>query len=185
MSIRSVSTLAMTRRAPRAGGAAAAAPAPDPKALGALESAIPAEVITLYTAIIAGCQAVVTQTQTNTYLPFRLTVYLVGVVTTAFTTGRAVRSQTAGASEAVRSAELFAALVAFIAWGAVLPGSFLYAWLTGSRLSLTVVTVTAGATFILAVLAAPKLRQPVAVKPRQAATPTASVLPPTRTTPPS
>jgi hypothetical protein len=158
MSIRSLGTLARRRRGEPTAPEAAAGPGDG--ALTALESAIPTEVITLYTAIIAACESVLAEDASDTYTLFRVAVYLMGLACTAYAAVRVVRNNTADSiGKALRSAEAQTAIVAFAAWGLVLPGSFLYVWLSPSLLSLTVATTTATATFLLAVVFAPRLRR--------------------------
>jgi hypothetical protein len=162
MSIRSLGELARRRRGPAApGGAAASAPAePAAGGLSALEAAIPADVIALYTAIIAGCEGVLAENGDNTYLAFRVGVYLVGFMCTAYAASRTVRPAVGPRwATLLRSPEVQTAILAFAAWGLVLPGSFLYVWLSPSLLSITLVTVTATSTFLLAVVYAPRLRR--------------------------
>jgi hypothetical protein len=128
--------------------------------LTALESAIPAEVIALYTAIIAGCESVLAEDANDTYTPFRVALYLLGLACTAYAAARACRDNARMSRvEALRSPETLTAMLAFAAWGLVLPGSFLYVWLSPSLLSLTVATTTATATFLLAAVFAPRLRR--------------------------
>jgi hypothetical protein len=161
VSIRSLGELARRRREPAPGGAAAAAPAePAASGLSALEAAIPADVIALYTAIIAGCEGVLAEDPEDTYLAFRLVVYLLGFVCTGYAASRTVRPAVgSGWVTRLKSPEVQTAILAFAAWGLVLPGSFLYVWLSPSLLSITLVTITATSTFLLAVVYTPRLRQ--------------------------
>jgi hypothetical protein len=162
MSIRSLGELALRRRVPAAAaGAAASAPAePAASGLSALEAALPADVIALYTAIIAGCEGVLADDPEDTYLAFRVVVYLIGFVCTAYAASRIVKpAMGSGWIAALRSPEVQTAVLAFAAWGLVLPGSFLYVWLSSSLLSITLVTITATSTFLLAVVYTPQLRQ--------------------------
>lgn len=120
MGVRSVGALAAKRRGAGPGGAAAAA-AGETAGGSALEAAVPTEVITLYTAIIATATAA---ERSGSYLPFRVGVYALGLAATAWTTLRAVsaRIEASGRAggkphaNAVRSAELWTAMVAFAVW---------------------------------------------------------------------
>ena len=156
MSLRSVGVLARQRRAaPQVPGSAASGAG---GRVGSLEEAIPIEVITLYTAIIAACESVLSQDPHNTFFAFRLLVYLVALACTVCVAIRTVTPATNSVRTAASSPEVLAATLAFGAWGLALPGSFLYVWLDHAVLSITVVTVTAAATFLLAVFFAPRLR---------------------------
>jgi hypothetical protein len=143
----------------------------------AIESAIPTEVIALYTAIIVACEGVLAENAVDTYGPFRLWVYVLGLVCTVVAAVRQVKPTTGKVWATLRSPEVQAAVLAFAAWGIVLPGSFIYVWLSSSLLSLTVATTTAIAAFLLAVIFAPLLRRP--------ATPAPPVLPRLSPTPPA
>jgi hypothetical protein len=157
-----------------------AAPGTAPGSLAGLEAAVPSEVIALYTAIIAGCEAVLAEDAAGGYLPFRVVVYAIGLAGTALAAALQLPPSTSAAPSATTSGSRWiagtihrlrrqrilgspswlAAVLAFASWGLVLPGSFLYVWLSASLLSLTVVTVTALATFVLAVVLAPRIGRP-------------------------
>jgi hypothetical protein len=186
MSLRTIGTLAQQRRAPPAAqGAAAAALTPEAAAAASgsfvksLEAAIPTEVVALYTAIIAGCQSVLNQDSHSGYLAFRLIVYLVALACTVSIAFSAVRAAAGGTRQAVLSTELVTATLAFAAWGLLLPGSFLYVWLSSPLLSVVVITITAVTAFLLATVFAPKLRskEPSAAGPASAGPPMTQIPP--------
>ncbi len=157
MTIRRTSALAAERRtAPHATGAAAAESRRAASG-GELEATVPGEVITLYSAMIAGCESAVGST--TSYGVFRVVVYVVGVLATIITSGRAVHSVVGSVRRSLTSAEVQSAVLAFGAWGLVLPGSFLYAYLHKPALSLAIVSVTAIVTFLLGVFYAPQLKR--------------------------
>jgi len=91
MSIRSLGALARERRnviqpaaAPAAAAAAAAAPgAGADGGLGALEQAVPTEIIAFYTTVIAACVTVNQSDRLATFTTFRVSVYVVALVATA------------------------------------------------------------------------------------------------------
>jgi hypothetical protein len=170
MSLRSVGVLARQRRGVTVGPEAAptlseaagapleaATPSGD-RSVSSLEAAIPTEVIALYSAIIAGCQAVLGENPKDTFLTFRVVIYAVALVCTVFVALRNVTPATDGWTKAARSPEVLTATMAFAAWGLIFPGSFLFVWISGPVLSIIVITVTAAATFLLAVVFAPRLR---------------------------
>jgi hypothetical protein len=187
MSIRSLGAVAHREQRVATGtggtrGSAVPTSSADPaasRALSGLEAAIPSEVIALYTAIIAGCEAVLAEDPAGDYLPFRVVVYALGLACTGLAAALQVpRSPTLpvpGSRGWQRAAWPLAwlrrhrilgspswltAVLAFGAWGLVLPGSFVYVWLSSALLSLTVVTVTAVSTFLLAVVLAPRVGRP-------------------------
>ena len=130
-------------------------------ALTALEAAIPTEVVALYTAIIAACESVRIENSGDTYPQFRLAVWLLGLLGTAVASTQVVARWTRKDSTSeprLWSVEAFTAVFAFAIWGLVLPGSFIYIVLPSSVLSLTVATVAALGTFVLAVVLGPILR---------------------------
>lgn len=160
MSIRSLGVLARQRRGLNSSGGAAAAGEAEPESgLSALESAVPAEIIAFYTAVIAACQTVVARDENATYVGFRVTVFAVGLVATAYAAGRAVREVVAKAGDVLKTPEWWTAFLSYAAWGLVLPGSFLYVWLDANTLTITVATVTAVAALVIAVGLTPRLGQ--------------------------
>jgi hypothetical protein len=158
MSLRSIGTLARQRRgtAPGTGAAAAATGG----SITSLEAAVPTEIVALYTAIIAGCQSVLHNYPHATFFAFRLIIYLVALAATIYVAIRNVTPAVGGRAQAAWSPEVVTATLAFASWGLVLPGSFLYVWLSGPVLPVVVITITAAASFLLAVVFAPRLRSP-------------------------
>ncbi len=155
MSLRTIGTLAHQRRNPSPGGSAASG---DDSRTASLEAAVPLEVVALYTAIIAGCEAVLRDDPARTYLEFRVVVYALALACTILVALRQLAPETGGQVRAVRSPEFGTAVLSYAAWGLVLPGSFLYVWLDPEPLSVTVVTITALAAFIVTAVLAPRLR---------------------------
>jgi hypothetical protein len=162
MSLRSIGTLARQRRTTAGAQGAAAAATGD--SVTSLEAAVPTEIVALYTAIIAGCQSVLHDYPHSTFFAFRLIIYLIALACTIFLAIRnvtpAIADRAQGRSPAVqaaRSPEVLTAILAFASWGLVLPGSFLYVWLSAPVLPITVITITAAASFLLAVVFAPRL----------------------------
>jgi hypothetical protein len=124
-----------------------------------LEEAIPTEVIALYSAIIAGCQAVLGENPNDAFLTFRVIVYAVALACTALVAIRDVAPATGGWAKAARSPEILTTTLAFASWGLIFPGSFLFVLLTGPVLSIFVITTAAATAFLLAVVSAPRLRE--------------------------
>jgi hypothetical protein len=166
MSVRSLAQLARQRRQVGLQSAPGAlSPGPDladPAGPGALERAVPSEIIVFYTAVIAACQAALSH-DAATFTPFRVTIYLIALLLTGYAAARAVLTAVAGWVAAVRTAEWWTAVLSFAAWGLALPGSFLYVWLKPDALIITLATITAGATLVITVVLAPRLKQPASV----------------------
>jgi hypothetical protein len=143
------------------GAAAALAPGSsgdDPGSLNSLEQAVPTEVITFYTALIAACETVLARSPTDTFLPFRLSVYVIGLVATLIAAGVAVRPAVRRWTDVLGTPEWWTAVLSFAAWGLVLPGSFLYEWLRPDPLTLTVAAITAVAALVIGIGLTPRLR---------------------------
>lgn len=175
MTIRRTAALAAQRRSGTARGAAASGPERSSTGSG-LEATVPGEVIALYSAVIAGCESAA---GASSYFAFRVGVYIVGVLATAITAGRAVQLVVGNLRHTLGSAEVQTAVLSFAAWGLVLPGSFLYVCLHKPALSLVVVTVTATAAFVLGVFYGPQLKQ------HAGTSPSAPTGPPLTRTPPA
>ena len=154
-----------------------AASAPGGQAM-SLEAAVPTEVIALYTAIIAACESVLSDDPHNTFFTFRLLVYLVTLAATVYVAIHNAKPAMNNVWAAARSPEVLTATLAFAAWGLVIPGSLLYVWLGAAELTVTVVTITATATFLLAVFFAPRLRTTEKPKTRQTANSPWTLTPP-------
>jgi hypothetical protein len=139
---------------------------------GALERAVPTEIITFYTAIIAACQTVLAHDDTATFPWFRLAVFVVGLIATAYAAGRAVQAAVPGWTATMKSPEWWTATLSFAAWGLALPGSILYVWLDANALTITVATITAAAGLVIAVVLTPRLakREPPTAAPGPALT---------------
>ena len=73
--------------------------------------------ITLYTAIIAACESVLSQDPHNTFFAFRLLVYLVALACTVCVAIRTVTPATNSVRTAASSPEVLAATLAFGASG--------------------------------------------------------------------
>ena len=163
MSVRSVGALAVRRRTVAGqptGAAAALAPSPtaDTGALSSLEQAVPTEVITFYTAVIAACETVLARSPADTFLPFRVAVYAIGLVATLVAAGVSVRAAVRRWTDVLGTPEWWTAVLSFAAWGLVLPGSFLYEWLRPNPLTLAVAAITATAALVIGVGLTPRLR---------------------------
>ncbi len=126
---------------------------------GALERAVPSEIIVFYTAVVAACQAALSH-DSATFTPFRVAIYVIALLLTMYAAGRAAMTAVRGWAAAVRTAEWWTAVLSFAAWGLAVPGSFLYVWLNPDVLVIAVATITAGATLVIAVVLAPRLKQP-------------------------
>lgn len=115
---------------------------------------------------VGSCQSVLHDNPHATFFIFRLVIYLVALVCTVFVAIRNVAPAVGGWGKATLSPEVLTATLAFASWGLVLPGSFLYVWLNAPVLSIVVITITAVASFLLAVVFAPRLRSMVQVAAR-------------------
>jgi hypothetical protein len=165
VSVRSLGALAVRRRTVAgqpAGAAAALAPGQQPTdatdGLGVLEQAVPTEVIAFYTAVIAACETVLSRSPQDTYRPFRLILYVIGLVATAIAAWVSTRPAVARWTDVLGTPEWWTAILSFAAWGLAVPGSFLYVWLGPSTLTLTVASITALAALVIGVVLTPRLR---------------------------
>jgi len=165
MSVRSLGALAVRRRTVTGApvGAAAALPAGlagggDQDGLSSLEQAVPTEVIAFYTAVIAACETVLSRGPQDTYLAFRLIVYLIALLATMVAAGVSVRPVVPHPAGVLRTPEWWTAVLSFAAWGVAVPGSVLYVWLRPNPLTLTVASITAGAALVIGVGLTPRLR---------------------------
>src|SRR5215475_11105160 len=103
MSIRSLGALARERRnviqPPAAPATAAAAAAPGGDADGgitALELAVPTEIIAFYTTVIAACVTVNLSDPQARFTTFRVAVYVVALIATAWAAGRSTKTAVTG-----------------------------------------------------------------------------------------
>jgi hypothetical protein len=161
MSLGSLGTLAEQRRGGARPTRAAAAGAPGAiEGPNALEQAVPTEVVVFYTTIVAACEAVLHDNADTEFLTFRVVLYLSTLAVTAVVAGGIVRPKVSGRAAVLTSAEWWTAIVAFAAWGLVLPGSFLYVWLDHDVLVVTVAVITATAGLVLGAALGPRLRRP-------------------------
>jgi len=162
MSLRSLGALARERRnvtQPPAATAAAAAPGGEADGgITALERAVPTEIIAFYTTVIAACVTVNESDSSATFTTFRVAVYVVALIATAWAGGRSARTAVTGWKAVLRTPEWWTAVLSFAGWGAAVPGSFLYVWLDPEVLIVTVATIIASAGLVIAVVLTPRLR---------------------------
>lgn len=112
--------------------------------------------------MISACEAVLKDSPLSPYLGFRLVVYLATLGVTGWAQARMLAALTGSWIRGRQTSEWWTAMVAFAAWGLVLPGSFLYVWLDRDTLAIAVATITATATLILAVVLTPRLSRAAA-----------------------
>jgi hypothetical protein len=154
MSMRSLTTIALQRDQ---GGPRRAQPKPKDKnesektvgsGLGdVLVDAIPTEPLALYTALIGTVVATI-GIGDDDRLPLRWALYAAGVVVVAaWIISAYYRSE--GKKRRLPVAELFAAVVAFGAWGLVMPQSPLSAELSGDDLTIWTAIITTAAVVLL------------------------------------
>ena len=163
MSIRSITDLAVERDATkhlepvaagtgrRRGSAGAAA---GHETLGdVVLSAVPTEIVGLYTAAVALVQPLI-QGSAGSYLPLRWSLFAVFLVLTPVSVCAIYLRKRASTSERRRfpGAELLSSTVAFAAWGLVLPGSALSAQVAPHLLAVVLGLITIGAAFFLSVI---------------------------------
>jgi hypothetical protein len=165
MSVRSLGALARERRSstPASVPEVVGTVATSGTGLSGLEKAVPSEIIVFYTAVIAACEAAATRDEGSTFTTFRVLIFLAALAVTGYAAGRATAPVVGGWGPATRTSEWWTAVLSFAAWGGALPGSFLYVWLSPDALVVTVSTVTAGATLLIAVVLAPRLQQQASV----------------------
>jgi hypothetical protein len=178
MSIRALTDMALERDAgvpaqPRAraraaraqgagapGGAAAAPAAGDQSRTDVLVSAIPTEVLGPYTALVGLIVSTIDEPQEDERATLRWVLYGAGLVAIAVWLGGSyVRERTPTRKRRFPVAETIAALIAFAAWGLVMPGTPLALSVTGDDLTIATGLITAGGVLLVSLMAAP-LRKP-------------------------
>lgn len=150
---------AQGRAQPPAGGAAGAA-SREQSRTDVLISAIPTEVLGPYTALVGLIVSTIDEPQEDERATLRWALYAAGLVAIAVWLGAAyVRERTSSRKRSFPLAETMAALIAFAAWGLVMPGAPLAIEVTGDDLTIATGLITAGGVLLVGLMAAP-LRKP-------------------------
>jgi FtsH-binding integral membrane protein len=144
MSVRSLTTLAVERDTE----------AHDGKAFtDVLISAIPSEVLGLYTFVVTAIVGTITSDSDDKQLSLRWIVFGAGVLATVvYLIVGYLQARAATRKRRFPGQELTAAVVAFSAWGLVMPGSPLSASLTDDQARIWTAIITAAGVFVLFLL---------------------------------
>ena len=165
MSIQSMLDLAAERdaRTPRKTGIrgtrAAEAGDEGPSNADLLVKSIPTEVLAPYTALVGGVVATIGPKE-SPEAALRWGLYVGGLVAIAIWFA-GVYMRTAAKKRKFPLAEALAALIAFGAWGLVMPASPLSIDVTGDDLTRWTLIITAAGAFLVGVLVGPQLKKPV------------------------
>jgi hypothetical protein len=173
MSLRSMTDLALERdsgtpprrqlRGRQAAGQGAPAAAAQPSRSDVLVSAIPTEVLGPYTAIVGVIVATIGPSEPDRSV-LRWALYCGGLIAIVLWLGSVyLRERDAKRARRFPVAEVLAALIAFAAWGLIMPGSPLSLSLGSDDLTIWTAIITAVGVFLVSVLATP-LRNPATVR---------------------